>query len=283
MGSCLEKWSKDLTIDSLLSSDEYRQIPLLSIEQAIQPLLSLLPNLSIYLQMVKDQCHHPIDGLTSDQSAAIMLYSMRWQPYDQCLYTILNTSLETLTLTNVQPWLYYLKLLFTSLSHLPSHDSIIYRGSQCNLSEQYPIDERIIWWDLPLCTSSMDYLQSEQCTGGRELKTIFHIQCQTAKNIQKYCYQSSSSKDLFVFLPGTTFQVLECSHQENTNISLIQLREIHASCLLPNINHRRSIFDTPISNNVFQRYNKIQYVILCTYLFSLDFVHCFDRHRRLMN
>jgi hypothetical protein len=51
MGLCLEKLSTDF--QSLLSNDEYKQIPLVSIEQAIQPLISLLSNIEIYVQMVK--------------------------------------------------------------------------------------------------------------------------------------------------------------------------------------------------------------------------------------
>ena len=246
MGLCLEKFSEDLTIDSLLSSHEYRDIPLLSIEQAIQPLVSLLPNIHMYLQLVKEKCHHSIDGLSSDQSASIMLYSMRWQPYDQCLYTILNASLQKLTPVNLQPWLFYLKLLFTSLIHLPSQDLIVYRGS---LSEDYPIDGIIAWMDLPLCTRSMEYLQSDRCTGGRELKSIFNIQCQTAKNIERFCYDNSL-KDLFVFLPGTKFQILECHSLEKEKHSVIKLREIQSSFLLHFFDQRRSILNTP---NVFHR------------------------------
>lgn len=253
MGLCLEKFSANFTIDSLLTSQQYRDIPLVNIEQAIQPLVTLLPNIHIYLQLVKEKCQHSIDGLSSDQSASIMLYSMRWQPYDQCLSTILNASLQKITPNNLQPWLFYLKLLFTSLIHLPSQGLIVYRGSQTDRSEDYPMDGMISWMDLPLCTSSMEYLQSDRCTGGRELKSIFHIQCQTAKNIERFCYDSSS-KDLFVFLPGTKFQVLDCVFQEKEKYSIIKLQEIQSSFLLHFFDQRRAILDTPIiTSNVIHR------------------------------
>jgi hypothetical protein len=236
MGLCLEKISIDF--QSLLSNDEYEQIPLVSIEQAIQPLISLLPNIEIYVQMVKEKCLHPADGLTSDQSASIMLYSMLWQPFDQCLYIILNSTLQTLNESKLQPWLFYLKLLFTSLLKLPSNQITVYRGSKSDLSEEYQINHMIYWWDLSLCTSSIEYLQSDQ-----DLRTIFIIECNTVKNIEKHCYCSLNQFRLF--LPATQFQILECNYQEKENLYRIKLQEIQPSFLLHSSNQLKS--------NVFQR------------------------------
>jgi hypothetical protein len=241
MGLCLEKLSTDF--QSLLSNDEYKQIPLVSIEQAIQPLISLLSNIEIYVQIIKKKCLNPADGLTSDQSASIMLYSMIWQPFDQCLYVILNSTLQTLNQSKLQPWLFYLKLLFTGLLNLPSNRMTVYRGSKFDLSREYPIHNLIYWWDLSLCTSSMDYLQSDQCLNRTGLRTIFIIECNTVKNIEKHCYYPCQQFQLF--LPATKFQILECNYQEKENLYLIKLQEIEPSFLLHSSNQIRS--------NIFQR------------------------------
>ena len=86
------------------------------------------------------------DGLTSDESASIMLYSIIWQPLNECLYIILNSTLQTLDKTKLQPWLFYLKLLFTAFLHLPSDNLTVYRGNKLNLNKQYKLNDIIVWW-----------------------------------------------------------------------------------------------------------------------------------------
>jgi hypothetical protein len=224
MGLCNEK-STDLNLDT---------IPIVSIEQAIQPLISLFTNIEQYLRIVKDKCLHPSDGLTSDESASIMLYSMLWQSFDQYLYIIFHSTLQT----QVQPWLCYLKILFTALLHLPSNHLIVYRGSKTDLKEEYRLNEIILWRDLSLCTNSMEDLQSE-----KNLRTILTIDCQTGKNIQQHCYYQPNH--FVLFLPGTKFRVVECVYQNPENLILVKLQEIESSFILHS--------DRQISRNICQR------------------------------
>src|SRR5690348_11766103 len=103
MGLCNEKATNQNIdyIQTLLSIDE---IPIVSIDQAIQPLISFIPNIEKYIEMVKQKCLNPADGLTSDESASIMIYSMLWQPFDQCLYYQLNSTLDILNKIKLEPW-----------------------------------------------------------------------------------------------------------------------------------------------------------------------------------
>jgi len=253
MGLCNEK-ATNINIEYyqyLLSTDEYEQIPIVSIEQAIKPLIIFLPNIEIYVQMVKKKCLNPADGLTSDESASIMLYSMVWQPFDKCLYIILNSILQTLDKIKLQPWLFYLKLLFTALLHLPSNPITVYRGSKSNLNKKYQINDFILWWDLSLCTTSIEYLQSDKCLGQTGIRTILTIECNTVKNIHKHCYFQSNY--FVLFLPATKFQVIETINQENENLYLIKLKEIESSFLLHSLNHIKSNIDTQKSLNIFRR------------------------------
>ena len=92
MGTCNGK-STNVDMDhykSLLCSEKFQQIPIVSLEQAVEPLISILPTIKTYVHMVKQKCLNPADGLTSDESAAIMLNSVTWQPLNECFYTILN-------------------------------------------------------------------------------------------------------------------------------------------------------------------------------------------------
>ncbi|CAF4008602.1 unnamed protein product, partial [Rotaria sordida] len=63
----------------------YDQMPLMSLEEAVQPLVPILPAVQDYAYMAKEKCKKPEDGLTQDESASIMLYSMGWEPLEQCL------------------------------------------------------------------------------------------------------------------------------------------------------------------------------------------------------
>lgn len=223
MGLCNEKSSTNF--QTLFYTNQYEQIPIVSIEQAIQPLLSLIPNIENYLKKIQLKCMHPFDGLTSDQSTSIMLYSMLWQPFDQCLYVILNSTLNTLNKINLQPWLLYIKLFFTALLHLPSVSSIIYRGSKTNLHEEYSINKIISWWDLSLCTTSLDDLKKDE-----NLQTVFQIQSNTGKNISKHCYFELNH--FVLFLPLTKFQVVDCIYQKEEKYYLVKLQEIESSIFL---------------------------------------------------
>jgi hypothetical protein len=207
MSICYEKTTNS-DIDyykSLLSTDEYEKIPIVSIEEAIKPVIPFSPTIETYVEMVKQKCLNPADGLTSDESASIMLYSIIWQPFNECLYTILNSILQSLDKDNLQPWFLYLKLLFTALLHLPSDDLTVYRGSRINLSKQYQINDGILWWDLSLCTTSKESLDT------KAIHTIFTIKCNTVKNIHNHCYYQSDN--FVLFLPGTKFQVTECLYE----------------------------------------------------------------------
>jgi hypothetical protein len=251
MGICNEK-STNLNINhykSFLSTEKYQQIPIVSLEQAVQPLIFILPTIQTYVQIVKQKCLNPADGLTSDESASIMLTSILWQPFDECLYKILNSNLQTFDENKLQPWFLYLKLLFTALLRLPSNHLTVYRGSKSDLSKQYPLGEIILWNGLPLCTTSIEYLQSEKCLGKTGIRTIFRIECNTAKTIHKHCYFQSNT--FVLFLPATKFQVIE--YQHTNDLHLITLQEIQSSFLIHSIYELKSNLNRQRSVNSFKR------------------------------
>lgn len=231
------RW-KMVNEDFVFSIEQFQRIPLVSFEQAVEPLISILPTIETYLQLVKEKCHDPINGLTVDESASIMLYSIQWQPYDQCLHAMVNSILSKSSIHEYEPWLYYFKLLFTALLHLPSTHSIIYRGSKLDLSKQYQLEEVILWKDLPLCTTSINDLRSDTCLDEHELRTVFKIESSTVKDIQKYCY--SSRNTFAVVLPATKFQVIDCYCSTNDHLHWIVLKEIQSSFLLHSIDQTKS-------------------------------------------
>jgi len=55
----------------------YENMSLVSLETAVEPLRLILPEIQDYVYVAKQRCNSvPADGLTKDESASIMLYSM---------------------------------------------------------------------------------------------------------------------------------------------------------------------------------------------------------------
>jgi len=200
----------------LISHNDYNKIRIVTLEQAVIPLIPFLPTIQTYVSVAKKKCDHPDDGLTSDESASIMLYSMGWQPLNECLYVVLNATLRSLNRQKLQPWYLYLKLLFTAVLRLPSISLTVYRSSQLDLTKQYIKDEIFLWWDLSLCTIDK-----------KEIETIFIIECNTIKDIHNHTYFPSDNSVLI--LPGTQFRVIDCLNHE------IILQEVQSSFLLQDV------------------------------------------------
>ncbi|CAF1490316.1 unnamed protein product [Adineta steineri] len=62
----------------LLPIEGYENYPLVSLEEAVEPLKSLLHDLDVMVMISKRNSRKPKDGLTIDESAAIHLYTLQW-------------------------------------------------------------------------------------------------------------------------------------------------------------------------------------------------------------
>ena len=59
--------------EMLMPISGYDEMPLVSLEGAVKPLISLLPKIRDYAHAAKQRCKKPADNLTPDESASIML------------------------------------------------------------------------------------------------------------------------------------------------------------------------------------------------------------------
>src|SRR5277367_718039 len=73
----------------------FNKKPLVTLEQAIQPLILIIPDIQTKVTKAKNRARNNINDLSIDESAAIILYTMEWHPYTNSLYYILNTTLRT--------------------------------------------------------------------------------------------------------------------------------------------------------------------------------------------
>ncbi|CAF1368475.1 unnamed protein product [Rotaria sp. Silwood1] len=206
---------------------DYKEIPLVPLDIAVEPLISLLPKIESYAKSAMEGCENPpADGLTKDMSGAIRLYSIEEQLEGEPLYAILNRILRTENRQQLKPWLLYLKLLHTALSHLPSIREVVYRGVKLDLSNQYRTKEKIKWPSFSSCTTTITVLQSEQLYGIMGPRTMFAIDCHSGKNIRNH--SAYPLEEEVLLLPGTEFKITGFLKQGD-NLHMIQLKQIESA------------------------------------------------------
>ena len=209
--------------DILLPIEGHEKMPLVTLEKAVEPLVSILPDIRRKTHTAKLKCKNPADGLTPDESAAIMLYTMEWEPQDQCLYFALNTHLRAADRKKLKPWFLYLKLILTGLSHLPRVERTVYRGVKHDLSSKYEEGDQFFWWGFSSCTTTMNVLKSDQFLGKSGTRTIFHIECLNGKVIRRHSYYEK--EDEILLLPATYLEVIS-NFEMAPGLHAIQLKEI---------------------------------------------------------
>jgi len=204
----------------------YEKVPLGSLEDAVKPLVDIVPKVERNVFIVKQNCHEPEDGLSTDESASIMLYTYESMPHEDSLYVILNATLRSEQRQKLVPWFRYLRLVLTALAHLPSERHFVNRGVKEDLRAHYPIGRTFIWWGFSSCTSSIGVLESEQFFGKSGTRTLFQIDCHTGKNVKSHSFVPA--EDEILLLPARQFVVKACLDSGN-GLHIIQLQETDPS------------------------------------------------------
>ncbi|CAF1061351.1 unnamed protein product [Rotaria sordida] len=199
----------------------YEKMPLVSLEEAVEKLVNLLPTIQSHAYIAKQKCKKPADGLSPDESASIMLYTMGWEPLDECLYFVLNDTLRSANRQKLKPWFLYLRLFLNGLLRLPLIRDVVHRGIRMDLSKEYRMGETIIWWGFSSCTIALNVLQSEQFLGKTGTRTMFTIQCESGRDICNHSY--FSSEDEVLLLAATQFKVI--GYLDQGDLHVIHLKE----------------------------------------------------------
>ncbi|CAF1375986.1 unnamed protein product, partial [Didymodactylos carnosus] len=209
----------------------YKDVPVLPLEKAIQPIQHLFHNLSDYVHTAKKNCRSPKDQLSQDESAAIHLYTMEFS-VGPSFYQLLNETLRSEHRDSLKPWFHYLKLFLTALQKLPTHPrTTVWRGvKDVNLSKDYKTGAQFVWWSVSSCTTAVDVLQTEQFLGKTGTRTLFSVECDTAKSISNHSYYSQTEREM-ILMPGTFLEVVGRLNPAE-NLFIIQLKEIPSSTQL---------------------------------------------------
>ncbi|CAF3715954.1 unnamed protein product [Rotaria sp. Silwood1] len=201
----------------------YENMPLVSIEDAVEPLVSIVPKVKRNVHIIKQNCENPADGLTTDESASIMLYTYESMPHEHSLYVILNETLRSEERQKLIPWFLYLRLVLTALARLPSDRHFVNRGIRKDLCAEYPEGSTPIWWGFSSCTLSVKVLESELFLGKTGTRTLFQIDCRTGKTTKNHSFLPK--EDEILLLPARQFKVKSCLDSGN-GLHIIQFKEI---------------------------------------------------------
>jgi hypothetical protein len=208
----------------LMPIQGYETKPLVTLEEAIEPLVEFVPDVRAMAYVAKTKCKKPpADNLSIDESASIMLYSMEWIPQAECLYHVLNATLRSENRKQLTPWFLFLRLIFTAFARLPPLNRTVYRGVKRDMRKEYPKGQTVIWWGFSSCTSTMDVLQNDQFLGSTGTRTFFTIECTNGKDISNHSY--FKKEDEILLPPGRQFTVVSCLKQSG-GLHMIQLKEI---------------------------------------------------------
>ena len=210
------------SIRMLVPLESYEDYPLVSLEAAIEPVLSFFDqDIRPYALITKQNSREPVGDLTSDEAASIQLYSMQWPPMENTLYIHLNRALWTTNRQALRPWFPYLKLFLTALNKLPSSRTTVWRGVQGDLRPKYRKGQSVIWWGISSCVSARSVI--EQLLGDSGPRTIFSIEVQNAKSIREYPYFKDEEE--IILLPGTYLQVVD-GVRAAPNLTIIHMKEL---------------------------------------------------------
>jgi hypothetical protein len=200
----------------------YEEKPIVSIEKAVEPLVSVVPLIQTQTYFAKKICQNPANGLTQDEAASIMLYTMDWKP--ECLFTVLNATLRMKDRKKLIPWFSYMKLFFVALDRLPSSTSrTLFRGVKLDLSDRYEVGKTIVWWGFSSCTVTENVSESDDYLGKTGKRTKFIIDCNSGKDIRDYSY--FPHEDEILILPPTEFKVIKC-YEPEPDLYEIHLKEV---------------------------------------------------------
>jgi hypothetical protein len=188
----------------------YANEPLLSLEEACEPLLDIVARLPVNIWIAKENSKNPADGLTQDESAAIRLYTMEWDTSPDeprgSLYAHLNRTLKGIDRLKLRPWFRYLKLFITALAKLPSNPhQTVWRGVRKDYSVDYPPGDEVTWWAFSSCTASLSVLESDLYLGNTGTRTLFSIEAINTRTIRSHSH--FTTEDEILLLPGTYFEV----------------------------------------------------------------------------
>jgi hypothetical protein len=231
------------------SINDYEQISIVTLEEAVEPLVIFIPQVKDMVKLVKEKCQQPKDNLSIDESASIMLYTMEWMTKEESFYYIFNRKLNTDDDDQLKPWYFYMKLISISLSKVPILSRrIFYRGVKYAETKAYSLGRRFLWRGYSSCASSIDILNKKEFGFGEKgIRTLFIIHSDSGINISEHSFYKTGYEILLP--PGQRFEVVSY-RESNNHLRVIILKEI-------SIVHHVETISTAVFNTQGYQYFKL--------------------------
>lgn len=205
-----------------LSMGAYWEHPLVSLREALEPVMSLFQQLDRSINEAKKHCCFPSKHqLTREESAAVFLYTMEGGV--NSFYRVFNEALRSENRRTLQPWFGFLKLFDTALSKLPTVQKCVWRGVNENISQKFKEGETVTWWGVSSCSVSLAVVQD--FLGSKKDATLLMIEAKKAKDISGYT--SFPNEKEFIMGPGTQFYVEGNALHHHGGLHVVHLVEIH--------------------------------------------------------
>jgi hypothetical protein len=190
----------------------YLNEPVVSLEEALQPFDGKIDQLSHYIKEAKTKCHYPSKhNLTRDESAAIYIYTMKWDHI--CLYDRLQEAWKSEDRAQLKPWFKYFKLFKTALDKLPDANTEIW---QEQLSSKSPS----LFTSMGSCSPSEKELQK-------------NLEKHAGRKVIRVCYEGIGGKLVtgytanswreVVVWPGTKLGVAKYDADSTTGSLIVHL------------------------------------------------------------
>jgi hypothetical protein len=184
--------------------DGYQHLPVLTIEEATESIIPLVPGVVEYVSQAKKKCNRNSTLLTRDESAAIYFYSMSI-PF----FRRLNEELRAKDRHALKPWFAFLKLFITALEKLPSIKGTVWRGVPGDARSVFVDNYVQTWWSVNSCSLALDVVQVYLGETG----TVFSIDVSHAKDIS--AFSAFPEEQEVVLIPGT------CVRAQSQSLNLI--------------------------------------------------------------
>jgi hypothetical protein len=197
------------------SLPNYEDLPLLTLEEAAEKIISLVPHVMDYVAQAKENYNYHSTLLMPDESAAIYLYTMPTE-----FFAKLNIALRDPNRQVLNPWLNFLKLFTTALNKLPSTKATIWRAVNYDATSTFIEDAVYTYWYLNSCSMNINSVQPFLGENG----TLFTIETIHGKNISMF--SAVPDEEEVILMPGTRVRAKNPSLNFIDRLFIIHLEEI---------------------------------------------------------
>ncbi|CAF3356846.1 unnamed protein product [Rotaria socialis] len=213
----------DASLKNVSPIHGYESESLVSIEEALKDVESLINDLPSRIKVAREKCHFPSEhGLTQDESASIYIYTMEWG--NSSLYRVLNKALRSKKRQALKTWFPYLKLFDVALNKLPGAKEVVWRGVPLDIGKDFIKNQTLTWWSINSCSSSVDVIKG--FLGVDKKSTLFLIETCNGRKISGYT--AHADEDEMILPIGSKFRVKSNSLDQSYGSHVVHLIEIDA-------------------------------------------------------